>query len=43
VFLNMHHYLIDASIWRSSGELVRAMGRKPGAAAVPAQPELVSR
>jgi hypothetical protein len=40
VFLNMHHYLIDASIWRSSGELVKAMGRKPGATA-PA-PELVS-
>jgi hypothetical protein len=29
VFLNLHHYLIDASIWRSKGELVRAMVRKP--------------
>jgi hypothetical protein len=28
VFLNMHHYLIDASIWRSNGELVRALGRR---------------
>ena len=37
VFLNLHHYLIDASIWRSKGELVRAMVRKPAAepAAVP--------
>jgi hypothetical protein len=25
VFLNLHHYLIDATIWRSSGELVQAM------------------
>lgn len=29
VFLNLHHYLIDASIWRSKGELVKAMVRKP--------------
>ena len=29
VFLNLHHYLIDASIWRSKGELVRAMARQP--------------
>ena len=27
VFLNLHHYLIDATIWRSSGEVVRAMVR----------------
>jgi hypothetical protein len=38
VFLNLHHYLIDASIWRSKGELVRAMVRKPDS--VPAHPEL---
>ena len=25
VFLNLHHYLIDAVIWRTRGELVRAM------------------
>jgi hypothetical protein len=37
VFLNMHHYLIDASIWRSKGELVRALVRKP-AASVPSTP-----
>jgi hypothetical protein len=29
VFLNLHHYLIDATIWRSRGDLVRAMVRKP--------------
>lgn len=29
VFLNMHHYLIDASIWRSKGDLVKALVRKP--------------
>lgn len=29
VFLNLHHYLIDASIWRSKGELVKALVRKP--------------
>jgi hypothetical protein len=33
VFLNLHHYLIDAAIWRSSGELVRAMGRRRAPAA----------
>jgi hypothetical protein len=27
VFLNVHHYLIDASIWRSKGELVKAVVR----------------
>ncbi len=27
VFLNLHHYLIDASIWRSKGELVKAVVR----------------
>ena len=50
VFLNLHHYLIDASIWRSKGELIKAMGRKPAppapspvpAAAVPVGPELVA-
>ncbi|CAB4889269.1 unannotated protein [freshwater metagenome] len=25
VFLNLHHYMVDAVIWRSKGELVRAM------------------
>ncbi len=29
VFLNLHHYLIDAVIWRSNGDLVRAMTRQP--------------
>jgi hypothetical protein len=40
VFVNLHHYLIDASIWRSKGELVKAMVRKPGpaAASAPAEP-----
>ena len=50
MFLNLHHYLIDASIWRSKGELIKAMGRKPAApapspvpaAAVPVGPELVA-
>lgn len=38
VFLNMHHYAIDATIWRSKGELVKALVRKPAApAAQPAQ------
>jgi hypothetical protein len=45
VFLNMHHYLIDASIWRSSGDLVRAMVRKPVAVSAPAPqpaPQLIA-
>ena len=25
VFLNLHHYMVDAVIWRSNGDLVRAM------------------
>jgi len=29
VFLNLHHYVIDATIWRSDGRLIKAMGRKP--------------
>jgi hypothetical protein len=33
VFLNLHHYLIDATIWRSKGHLVKAVVR--GRAAVP--------
>jgi hypothetical protein len=37
VFLNLHHYLIDAVIWRSSGELVKAMVRKPAPAVVVAE------
>ena len=32
VFLNLHHYLIDAVIWRSTGDLVRAMNRRPSPA-----------
>ena len=28
VFLNLHHYVIDAVIWRSSGDLIKAMGRR---------------
>jgi hypothetical protein len=33
VLLNLHHYLIDAAIWRSKGELVKAVvaGSAPGA------------
>jgi hypothetical protein len=42
VFLNLHHYLIDASIWRSKGELVRAMMRKPEPAAAVHEPGLAS-
>jgi hypothetical protein len=42
VFLNMHHYLIDAVIWRSGGDLVKAMGRKPAAPAVQPAGELVA-
>ena len=34
VFLNIHHYVIDATIWRSKGQLVRAVVR--GRAAPPA-------
>jgi hypothetical protein len=37
VFLNLHHYLIDASIWRSKGDLVRAMGRRRTSAPVAEQ------
>jgi hypothetical protein len=36
VFLNLHHYLIDASIWRSSGELVRSMTSAPAVVPTPA-------
>ena len=32
VFLNLHHYLIDAVIWRSTGDLVKAMNRRPSPA-----------
>lgn len=31
VFLNLHHYMIDAVIWRSKGDIVRAMVRGPAA------------
>jgi hypothetical protein len=36
VFLNLHHYLIDATIWRSKGDLVKAMVRRPAVASEPA-------
>lgn len=38
VFLNLHHYLIDARIWRSKGQLVKAVvrGRAPRAIEVAA-------
>lgn len=29
VFLNLHHYLIDAVIWRSKGDIVRSMVAAP--------------
>jgi hypothetical protein len=32
VFLNLHHYLIDAVIWRSRGDLVRSLVTPPAAA-----------
>jgi hypothetical protein len=35
VFLNLHHYLIDATIWRSKGELVKALVRPPALSAKP--------
>lgn len=31
VFLNIHHYLVDAAIWRSGGEIVSAMARSGSA------------
>lgn len=40
VGLNLHHYVIDATIWRSSGELVRAVARPVGR--VTAAPTAVS-
>ena len=41
VFLNLHHYLIDATIWRSKGELIKALGR-PQNRRVPATPAPVA-
>lgn len=35
VFLNMHHYLVDAAIWRSGGEIVKSMATSPIAASSP--------
>lgn len=35
VFLNLHHYLIDASIWRSKGDLVKSLVRRNAAVASP--------
>jgi hypothetical protein len=29
VFLNLHHYLLDATIWKSGGNLVRAVVARP--------------
>ena len=43
VFLNVHHYLIDASIWRSKGELVRAMVPRAKATTAVVAPVAVSR
>jgi hypothetical protein len=37
VFLNLHHYLIDAVIWRSSGDLVKAVVRPPQPVVIPQQ------
>lgn len=34
VFLNMHHYLVDAAIWRSGGQIVKAMAKSESAAPV---------
>jgi hypothetical protein len=32
VFLNLHHYLVDAAIWRSGGQIVRTMAKGPAPA-----------
>lgn len=32
VFLNLHHYLLDATIWKSGGSLVRAVVSRPSTA-----------
>jgi hypothetical protein len=42
VGLNMHHYLIDATIWRSSGQLVRAVARPACVAAHPLPARVVA-
>ena len=42
VFLNLHHYLVDAAIWRSGGEIVRTMAKAPAGAPEPARPAPVS-
>ena len=48
VYLNLHHYAIDATIWRSSGEHVKRISKGPAVVDVPrpastpvAQPALV--
>lgn len=38
VFLNMHHYLVDAAIWRSGGEIVKSMAKSPTASSAPPSP-----
>jgi len=35
VFLNLHHYLLDATIWKSGGSLVRAVVARPGMTEAP--------
>lgn len=35
VFLNLHHYALDATIWKSGGTLVRAVVARPVAADAP--------
>jgi hypothetical protein len=35
VFLNLHHYLLDATIWKSGGSLVRAVVARPAPADTP--------
>jgi hypothetical protein len=40
VFLNLHHYLIDASIWRSRGELVKAVVASPAPGPAPSRPAM---
>jgi hypothetical protein len=44
VFLNLHHYLIDATIWRSRGSIVKAMVARPAQTSQqPPRPALVGQ
>ncbi len=38
VFLNLHHYLLDATIWKSGGTLVRSVVRSPTASTTSVPP-----